>query len=200
MPIRKNLSLDVDGVLCNPVPKTLERVNLKYGTSYKESDVKRFDICLTVPRSKLFPFLGSKQLSLGPLFRKYTNDYDFVMSLDPLDDCKDYLWFLNDLWNIDIHSSRDSKSLPYLEEWLDSWDIPYNSITLDSDKNFGDVLVDDYDGNILKFPETKILFKQNWSINFPETFDKIQSGEIIECADWEEVYWTLTKLHNFWVV
>jgi len=199
MPIRKNLSLDMDGVLCNPVPQIIEMVNEQYGVLYCELDIKKFEQSLTVPRSKLFSFLGNKKINLGPLFRKYTADYDFVMSLEPIKDCRDYLWFLTDLWNINIHTARNKKSLPYLKEWLLVNDIPYNNIISNSSKEDGDVLVDDYDGNILKFPETKILFKQNWSINFSETYEKIRSGEIIVCKTWKEVFDQLMKIHGLWV-
>jgi len=196
--IRRNLSLDVDGVLCNPVPSVLDIVNDKYGTHYQEKDIKKFDQCLDVPRLKILnTVIGTKKLQLGPLFRKYTNDYDFVMSLKPLDVCKESLWFLNDIWDINIHSTRPKESLPYLEEWFEVNDLPYNSITLDSGKDSGDVLIDDYDKNLLKFNNTKILFKHNWSINSTKTLDLIDEGEIIVCENWNQVYDQLDKIHHF---
>lgn len=192
---KKVLNIDIDGVLTvDTCTKVLEWVNQKYDVGFDISDVYQFDQTLKIP--------NGDNIKLGPLFREFTKDKDFVMSLTPDGDAVDLIRFLSDCYYINIASSRPEESLEYTLEWLNKNNVYYDSVELPSPKLLGDVLIDDYDENILKFLNNNnanklgVLFVQPWSINIPEAH-KIHCNDkrFKMCYNWNEVY---DELNNFW--
>jgi len=192
---KKVLNVDIDGVLTvDTCTKVLEWINQVYGASFNASDVYQFNQTLKVS--------NGDNIKLGPLFREFTKDKDFVMSLTPDGNAVDLIRFLSDCYYINIVSSRPEESFNYTLEWLNKNNIYYDSVEILSSKLIGDVLVDDYDENILRFLNNNnanklgVLLLQPWSINNPET-NKIPCYDkrFKMCYNWNEVY---DELNNFW--
>ncbi len=175
------LAVDVDGVIADQVPPVLERLNRKYGLEVTKDQIRRWnepiadtDIKTEIEESLL--------------------DESFVLAMEPIEGATDALEQLAAKHKIMIATNRDRTADKATREWLSKNGIHYDSYinTSISGKGaiVGDILIDDYPGNLLAFSSKGrlgILFDQPWNQGDPAIANAVTMGSVVRARGWDEV-------------
>ena len=153
----KRLIIDVDGVLADTERATLTELNRELGTKFRKRDIKQWDQPLGPTNIKD----EIEKRLLDPRFVRYV----------PLIPWTRYVyWHLLRTYDITIATSRDPRADEATQEWLArkylSYTV-YENVRGRSKADLdGDLLIDDYHGNVAAFAATgrpAILFSQPWN-------------------------------------
>lgn len=168
------LGIDIDSVLCDSIPRLLQRINYQQGIYLTKSDVVEWD----------FPVASS---TLGELILEAFRDADFVMSLPPMDGAQEAVKRLALDLDIIIVTSRKQLTIDATRNWVKRWFGIFPVVHTGDTKNGYDldILVDDAPHNVVPFADTgrpAILFDQPWNQQVPE------HPLIWRCWNWPEVH------------
>lgn len=173
--------IDVDGVLADQVPPVLERFNADYGYEYKKEDIQKWDE--EIGHTDIKTEIESALLK-----------EDFIMKMKPILGAVQAINYLSRRNEIIIATNRDPSTDEYTKKWLEEQNIPFHAFVNTNERGkgklVGDVLVDDYDGNVRAFAEsgkTAILFSQPWNSNNPEIEEVIKQDNVYRGIDWSDV-------------
>ncbi|MFW5978021.1 MAG: 5' nucleotidase, NT5C type, partial [Halohasta sp.] len=136
--------LDVDGTLCDNVPRLVEYINAECGTDLSRESITEWS----------FSIPGT-DFEVGDLIRRALDDRPewFLLGMEPIDGAAEAArWFADSGHTVNIATHRPPESHPLTAQWLDEHDIPYDSIIQDVPRNKGrldgDLLIDDYHINV----------------------------------------------------
>ncbi|MFW6321139.1 MAG: 5' nucleotidase, NT5C type [Halohasta sp.] len=136
--------LDVDGTLCDNVPRLVEYINAECGTDLSRASITEWS----------FSIPGT-DFEVGDLIKRALDDRPewFLLGMEPIDGAAEAArWFADGGHTVEIATHRPPESHPLTAQWLDEHDIPYDSIIQDVPRNKGrldgDLLVDDYHINV----------------------------------------------------
>lgn len=138
------LLVDVDGTLCQNLPRICEYVEMEYGVSTLPSEVDEW----------MYEF-DEVGVTVGEVAAKLLEDLPewYLEHLSPLPGACDGLRRLSDAGvEIAIVTHRNPETHAFTRDWLDRHDLVYDEYVEDVPDTKavidGDALVDDYHGNI----------------------------------------------------
>lgn len=169
--------IDMDDTIENLIVCWVRKLNEKYGTSVKYSDVVCYEM------TKIFPTLTEKQI-FEPLF-----DDNFWDEVEPIDGSVEYIQSLiNDGHNIYIVTNSHYNTLkPKMEKVLQKYFpfISWRNVIIASNKQMimGDILIDDAIHNLTGGEYIKFLMDapHNHSFNAEE-------NGMTRVHSWKEIY------------
>lgn len=191
---KMRIIVDVDGVLADQVSPVLERLNERYGLSVTKEEIRRWDEPIA-------------DTDIKTEIEKSHLDPDFVRSMRPLEDACAAMKELARRYEVIIATNRAPSADAATRQWLASNGIPYaeyiNTSKSGKERVSGDVLIDDYPGNVLRFAASGgvgILFEQPWNENDPSIRQAIEhgnlAGRIIRARGWRSVVEILKSLES----
>lgn len=165
----------MDCVLSNTTEEVIKLYNLYTGENLKMKDIVEWDLRKAVPE---------KHANLIPDLFKNDRLWD---SIKPLPDSQYYLSKLSKKYDIYIVTSTPPESLKIKSEWLFK-QYPFikreNLITCNNKQMIGvDLLVDDYEENLINGNYSKILLTYPWN----KKVDNKKYG-ILRVYDWWGIY------------
>lgn len=156
------LLLDVDGVLCWQLPRACEYLHAEYGVSVAPGEIDEWS----------WPVPGTDQ-HIGEVIVELMAERPrwFLDAAEPLPGVRGGLEALVDAgYDLHVTTHRHPDTHDVSRAWLDRHDLPYDHFVEDVPPNKGDVpgdvLVDDYHGNVadaLAAGKTGVLFRQPYS-------------------------------------
>jgi len=136
--------LDVDGTLCDNVPRLIEYINAECGVELTRDGITEWS----------FSIPGT-DLGVGELIERALDDRPewFLLGMEPIDGAAEAArWFAEQGHTVRIATHRPADSHPLTFQWLDEHDIPHDGIIQevpqDKGRLDGDLLVDDYHINV----------------------------------------------------
>lgn len=184
------LVVDVDGVIADQVSPVLERLNKIYRLNVTKDQIKRWDEPIA-------------DTDIKTEIEKSLLDKKFVLSLKLIDNAREALNQLAEEHEIIIATNRAPVVDQVTQEWLKKNGIPYhhyvNTSTSGKGTIVGDILIDDYPGNVLEFSakgRLGILFEQPWNEYDPLIESAIAQGRIIRAHGWIEVVEIINSLSS----
>jgi 5'-nucleotidase len=182
----KRLIIDVDGVLADVVRATLTELNRELGTSFRKPDIKQWD-------QPLGPTNIKDEVERRLL------DPRFVQRVPTVQGAAYAYSFLLCTYDITIATSRDPRIDDATQAWLARKHFPYtvyeNVCGRSKSELDGDILIDDYHGNVAAFVATgrpAILFSQPWNEN-PLTAPLPETELITRAHSWYGLRWLLAN-------
>jgi hypothetical protein len=140
----QTILLDVDGTLCDNVPRLVEYINDECGVGLTRDAITEWSF--TIPGT---------DLGVGePIERAFDERLEwFLLGMEPIDGAAEAArWFAEQGHTVEIATHRPPDSHPLTAQWLDEHDIPHDGIIEDVPENKGrldgDLLVDDYHINV----------------------------------------------------
>ncbi|WP_255198609.1 5' nucleotidase, NT5C type [Halorarius litoreus] len=156
------LLLDFDGVLCWQLPRTCEHLHREYGVSVAPDDIDEWS----------WPLPGH-DVHVGEVIVELMHERPrwFLGGAEPLPGVREGLEALEAAgYELHIATHRHPDTHDISRAWLERHDLPYDHFVDDVPQNKGevpgDVLVDDYHGNVanaLATGKTGVLFRQPYS-------------------------------------
>lgn len=170
-----NCGFDLDCVLNNLTEVWTQELNKKYHLHVKYEDIKEWDM------SKAFKTLTKKQIYKPLIKRKIwkhirpTDGSQECLKLLKESGCKVYIITATHYKNVKWKVNWLKKYFPFM-----SWD----DVIIVKDKSLinVDVLVDDYEANLINGTYKKLLFNQPWNENFNE-----KSNNIIRVHSFDDI-------------
>ena len=136
--------LDVDGTLCDNVPRLVEYINAECGVELTRESITEWSF--SVPGT---------DLGVDDLIERALEDRPewFLLGMEPIDGAAEAAqWFAEQGHTVKIATHRPPDSHPLTVQWLDEHDIPHDGVIEDVPQNKGrldgDLLVDDYHINV----------------------------------------------------
>ena len=140
----KTVLLDVDGTICDNVPRLLTYINDECGVDLSRDAITEWSF--TVPGT---------DCDVSDLIERALDDRPewFLLGMEPIDGAAEAArWFAEQGHTVEIATHRPADSHPLTAQWLDENDIPYDRIIQDVPRNKGaldgDLLIDDYHLNV----------------------------------------------------
>jgi len=140
----KTVLLDVDGTLCDNVPRLVEYINAECGTALTRESITEWS----------FSIPGTDR-HISDLIEQALADRPewFLLGMEPIDGAAEAArWIGEQGHTVEIATHRPPSSHSLTGQWLDEHDIPYDSIIQEVPRNKGlldgDLLVDDYHRNV----------------------------------------------------
>ena len=140
----KTVLLDVDGTLCDNVPRLVEYINAECGTDLARESITEWS----------FSIPGTDR-DVGDLIEQALDERPewFLLGMEPIDGAAAAAqWIADQGHTVAIATHRPPSSHSLTAQWLDEHGIPYDSIIEDVPRNKGrldgDLLVDDYHRNV----------------------------------------------------
>lgn len=174
------ISVDIDGVLADQVGAALKRIEKAYGQRYTKSEVNCWN----------WSFGGRELwLEIAELLR----DPEYVLSVPVMEGSQAAIQHLS-RHDVCVVTARRPETEEATKQWL-STHFPclreyYHAKTGNKHTIASDVLIDDFDVNILDFVKSShdrrgILFVHPWSINGAEIMK--YSDRVYFCREWQNV-------------
>jgi 5'(3')-deoxyribonucleotidase len=161
------VGIDIDAVLCETVPSICKYLRKRYNIEMTKSDVTEWD----------FPVKGTG-MNFGQVIQEAFEVPGFIESLYPVLGARTAMFtlieesFARPDMSLMLVTSRKEKFTPQTRAWVDRYFHPDLPVwhTHDGMKNGKfDILIDDYDENILQFINSGgkygLLFSQPWNIS-----------------------------------
>lgn len=182
------ICVDMDDTIENLIETWIEELNIKYNKSYSIEDIKEWDVtkCLDLTEDEIFSVLGDNNL------------YDKIL---PYEDAQYYLEKLNsdNRFEIYIMTNTYYKVFSYKIENVLFKYFPFlksNQIICISNKQLVncDVLIDDYDLNLINGVYDKILISKPYNVScITKDINNIKKRDckpsIIKRTDnWKDIY------------
>ncbi len=186
------IAIDVDGVLADQVGAVLNVIEREYGLRYSKSDVNRAH----------WSFNGR---DIWQEISRLLDDQEYVLGIAPIDGSKDAIEQLagQDLYDVFVVTARRPNTENATREWLRAH-FPaltkyFYAKTGTKQTIPSDVLVDDFDLNIVEFvksdPNRKgILFVHPWSMNGVDI--ERYSDQIYFCPEWPSVIRAIEEIQE----
>jgi 5'(3')-deoxyribonucleotidase len=186
------IAIDIDGVLADQVGAVLNVIEREYGLRYSKSDVNRAH----------WNFDGKDIWSeIGRLL----DDNEYVLSVLPIDGSKDAIEQLagQDMHDVFVVTARRPNAEIATREWLKahfpSLTKYYYARTGTKHTIPSDVLVDDFDLNIVEFVKSDpnrrgILFVHPWSLNDVDI--EGYSDQVYFCPEWQSVIRAIEEIQE----
>lgn len=174
---RVRLGIDIDSVLCDTMPRLLEKINREHGTAITMEDAIQWD----------FP-VGDT--TFDTLILKAFRDPVLLMSLPPMQGSQEAVKRLVNDFDLVVVTSRKELTVDATRLWVETHFGPLLVVHTGDSKNGHDldILVDDAPHNVTPFAETgrpAILFDQPWN-------QKVEPHPFIwRCKNWPHVYRSL---------
>lgn len=174
------IAVDIDGVLADQVGAVLRKIEERYGHRYSKDDIN----CVH------WSFEGR---DIWTEISELLTDPEYVMGLSVIEGSQGALKQLAKHY-VYVVTARRPETEVATKKWL-STHFPslteyYHAKTGDKHSIPSDVLIDDFDLNIVEFVKSDpcrcgILFVQPWSIN--ETDIEKYADRVYFCRDWQSV-------------
>jgi len=172
------LVVDVDGVLADQVSPVLARLNSEYGLNVTRDQIRTWNE--PIADTDIKTAIESAQL-----------DADFILAMKPIEGAREAMLELANEHEITVATDRGPLAEDATVVWLKNNGIPYNRYVgtsqLGKGAIAGDILIDDYPRNVLRFIENgglAILFDQPWNENDPSVEEAILQGRVIRARGW----------------
>ena len=163
----------MDEVVCGMLEKIIPLYNTKYKRNLTLSQITQYDIA---------QFVDSKCINI---FEEFL-DEELILSLDLLDGAADALSDLNRWHELYFVTAGHPYTMRARDDWLQVHLPFYRSGQLIGCRNkqlLGlDVLIDDYEGNLVEGNYFGLLFDKPWNEQFPERLYNIK-----RFYSWDEI-------------
>ncbi len=183
------IAVDIDGVLADQVSAVLRKIEERYGRRYSKEDIN----CVH------WSFEGR---DIWTEISELLTDPEYVMGLSVIEGSQKALKQLTKHY-IYVVTARRPETEIATKQWL-STHFPclteyYHAKTGAKHSIPSDVLIDDFDLNIVEFVKSDpdrcgILFVQPWSIN--ETEIEEFADRVYFCRDWQSVVRAIGEIDN----
>lgn len=174
--VKLKIGCDLDSVLNDLNNAWLSYLNKAYDFDVRLSDVIEWDM------KKAYPALSSERI-YAPLYRE-----DFWRNVKPIADSSKYLELLFDEgYDIYIVTNSNYQTMPTKIEWLKKHFpfIPIENVIITQKKQLinVDIMIDDYEQNLIGGRYNKILFDYPYNRHI----DDVDYG-IARVKNWGEIY------------
>ena len=195
------ICVDMDDTIENLVETWIQEININYNKNYSIDNIKQWDM------SKNFPDLTEDEIF------DVLSDITVYDKILPYKDAQEYLEKLNNdsRFKVYIATSTYYKVYTYKMEKVLFKYFPFlrnNQLICISDKQLlnADVLIDDYDGNLINGTYDKILIDKPYNINCKSkninkvNFLDYRNKVIKRTNNWKDIYnYIITKTNkNLW--
>lgn len=169
------IGIDFDNVLANSTSVYLELFNKLVSTNYKLNDIRDYNICKILPNK------------YDNLVRRLWQDKFIWDNIQPLSDSQTYTSLLAKKHELYVITA----STPSVIDWKFNWlkkNYPFlkeeNFIVIRDKQLINiDVLIDDYEINLINGNYKGILLNKPWNEDFNES-----EYNISRANNWEEIY------------
>ncbi|MEA1932373.1 MAG: hypothetical protein U9O06_12615 [Euryarchaeota archaeon] len=175
----KTVLLDVDGTLCDNVPRLLDYIDDECGVALTRDAITEWSF--SVPGT---------DLDIGDLIRRALDERPewFLLGMEPIAGAAEAArWLDHQGHTVRIATHRPPESHPLTAQWLDEHEIPHDGIIQEVPQNKGrldgDLLIDDYHinvGNALAAGKAAGLFVQPYS-------DPTRCSEAVVAETWSKM-------------
>lgn len=172
--------MDIDGVLADQVGAALKRIEKEYGQRYSQNEVDCWN----------WSFSG-RELWLE--VAKLLHDPEYVLSVPVMEGSQAAIQQLS-MHDVCVVTARRPETEGATKQWLSTYfpclTVYHHARTGSKHTIASDVLIDDFDMNILEFVKSDpyrhgILFMHPWSINGAEIMK--YSDRVHFCTGWQNV-------------
>ena len=171
------LGIDIDNTINTLSSAWISRLNHRFNLNpyVKMSDIKEWSMF------KAFPMLTHEQV-ISPLIED-----NLWRKLIPFPDSQEYLKILNDEHEIYLVTSTDYRNFKVKMEWLQEY-FPFikpEQVIVAHKKQLinVDVMIDDYEQNLIGGKYEGLLLNYPWNQNFNE-----KDFNIVRVNNWQEVF------------
>ncbi len=183
------ISVDIDGVLADQVGAALKRIEKEYGQIYSKSEVNCWNWSF-----------GGRELWLE--IARLLGDPEYVLSVPVMEGSQSAIRQLS-RYDVRVVTARRPETEVATKQWL-STHFPclteyYHARTGNKHTIASDILIDDFDKNILEFVKSNpdrrgILFVHPWSINGTEI--EKYTDRVYFCPGWENVIEAICEIDD----
>jgi 5'(3')-deoxyribonucleotidase len=183
------IALDIDGVLADQVGAVLERIEKEYGRKYSKSEVNQAHWSF-----------GGRDIWME--ISKLLTDPEYVLAVPVIDGSQLAIQQLG-YQDLCVVTARRPETEEATKQWLSkhfpSLNEYYHARTGTKHSIPSDVLIDDFDLNIVEFVKSDpsrrgILFKQPWSIN--NTGIEEYADQVYFCNGWQNVLRVISEIDD----
>ena len=173
--------MDIDGVIADNILDPLRLFNKKFGFDLSKNDIISFE----------FEY---EEKNFGKFYEKYLKKTRHALDIKLIKGAKKGIKKLSEEYIINITTARAPKNYEVTRKWLRKNKIQFNNLIFADDKSSisGDILIDDYDKNIVDFLKKEpkrfgILFSQPWSLNNNGLKKYCDLDQACAAKNWDEI-------------
>ena len=173
--------VDVDCVLNNLTHEWVKALNKTHNLKVEYESIKEWSL------QSVYPSLNESEL-----FKPLDNE-DFFENLKPFPESQYYLKrLINEGCEVYLATASHYTTVKWKVEWLKKYfpfvDVKHIIFTHKKQMLNCDILVDDYEKNLIEGKYDGILVNQPWNENFYEN-----GSNIVRAYDWQEIYSLINK-------
>lgn len=190
----KVIGVDIDGVLANQIDGLLPIIKSKLDVSLSYQDVTEWRLPIA-------------DTSIDKLIARQQEQRSFVIDMPVHRNAQKEVAKLIWKYRIAITTARSPDTDSWTKQWLDANNIPYDifyNLKEGNKHNSAepvDILIDDYQGNIINFlddhiDKSAVLFSQPWNTDRAALNRYIENGRLVCVDSWTQVPKAIEKLQG----